>query len=164
MRKSRQRKTARMEKAKKEQAEREATLRRKLRMDVIAKVREGADIYEAARSFVGAGSDTVPDLLAILDDMNPRIQHFAILALGAVGPDAKQAIPILTGLLKQAPCRIDSAKALGMIGPAARSAIPALFVALDRDASAKPLLQTTLTQIDPEAGGDQEFLFARVSN
>ena len=52
----------------------------------------------------------------------------AVVALGKIGPEAKDAVPALTELLndKNENVRSAAAIALGGIGPAAKSAVPAL--------------------------------------
>jgi hypothetical protein len=146
-------KAAALEKSKKEQAKHEAAQAKKQRSQCLAKVRDGADPYEAARSLAGGGVDAVPEVVALLDDMNPRVRLFAVLALGAIGPDAKAAVPTLTAIvLKDPEFRIDAARSLGKIGPPARSAISTLFLALREDPSAESVLETALNGIDPKAG------------
>jgi len=50
----------------------------------------------------------------------------AAQSLGEIGPDAKPAVPVLIGALKNANARIDAANALGSIGSGAKEALPKL--------------------------------------
>jgi len=41
------------------------------------------------------GSDIVPALAPLLQDVNPGVRHSTVLMLGALGPDAREALPYL---------------------------------------------------------------------
>jgi HEAT repeat protein len=67
-------------------------------------------------------------------DVNVRLQ--AIYAVGAIGSDAAEAVPVLTRILTADPdddARKQAALALMKLAPASASAVPALARALDKD-------------------------------
>jgi len=69
----------------------------------------------------------MPALIACLQS-ETIVRQNAALALGAIGPDAKEAVPALTKLLQDPEwtVRRHAALALGEIGPAAQESMPAL--------------------------------------
>jgi HEAT repeat protein len=71
-------------------------------------------------------------------------ENLAFLALGAIGPDAAEAVPGLTEALHdgQWAVRRQAAISLGDIGPAAKSALPELDK-LKKDAH-KPVAQAAI--------------------
>jgi HEAT repeat protein len=69
-----------------------------------------------------------------LDSGEPEARYKAIFALGAIGPDAGEAVPALAAILAGDPdaeARHQAALALKKIGPAARTAVPQLAQALE---------------------------------
>ena len=82
-------------------------------------------------------TDRVTDLTEQLKSQNANVRNRAALALGDMGPEAKQAIPALIEAFKDQNelCKQQTsvAKALGKMGPE-KEAIPALIEALkDQD-------------------------------
>jgi HEAT repeat protein len=69
--------------------------------------------------------ELVPAMIPFLDDPKQDSCWHAVWALGAVGPEARAAVPQLVGLLQEKRAD-DAALALEKIGPGAREAIPAL--------------------------------------
>ncbi|UUO04308.1 HEAT repeat domain-containing protein [Blastopirellula sp. J2-11] len=72
----------------------------------------------------------VPDLVALIDDENPRTANVAILALGGIGPAAaKGSVTRLIKALQEGEGATphDAALSLGKMGPAAAAAEPALL-------------------------------------
>ena len=67
-----------------------------------------------------------------LDDTDPKTRLHAVEAINAIGPDAKEALPVLTRLLKEKdiPLRVAVIKAIGGIGDP--TAVPALVEARSR--------------------------------
>jgi HEAT repeat protein len=62
------------------------------------------------------------------------VRFHAIHALGAIGPEAGDAVPTLSAILSDSPsagARIEAALALSKMGPPSRAALPALTRALD---------------------------------
>jgi hypothetical protein len=45
------------------------------------------------------GKEAVPDLIKALEDRDEHVRHCAVAALSEVGPDAKEAMPVLAVLL-----------------------------------------------------------------
>ncbi len=91
----------------------------------------------AQGALMSAGSLSIPALESMLNDKEPTWVRSAILQiLACQGPEAKQALPALTRLLKDADAKI-RAQAIGTIaalGSAAKDALPDLFESLhDRD-------------------------------
>jgi HEAT repeat protein len=69
-----------------------------------------------------------------LDSGDPEARYRAIFALGAMGPDAGEAVPALAAILADDPdaeARHQASLALKKIGPAARTAVPQLTRALE---------------------------------
>ena len=56
----------------------------------------------------------------------PFVRSKAALALGNLGPDAREAVPALVKLLKGQPLDYSVVAALGNLGPTAADAVPAL--------------------------------------
>jgi len=77
------------------------------------------------------------DWVKDLDSADEKVQHAAILAVKAMGPKAKSAVPRLIDVLKAEPKQgsqsylyNETADALGAIGPDAKEAVPALLARL----------------------------------
>ena len=73
-----------------------------------------------------------------LTDAKSNVRLAAVQEIGAIGPEAKAAIPPLLLALKRDPAedvRTAAAEALGKMGPAAESAVRALSAALKEDKS-----------------------------
>jgi HEAT repeat protein len=69
-----------------------------------------------------------------LDSPDAEVQIRAIHALGAIGPEAAEAVPALSRILLDSPsrgARIEAALALYKMAPASREAVPALARALE---------------------------------
>jgi HEAT repeat protein len=101
------------------------------------------EVVEAAATALGKlGSSGISTLTDLVKDkkQDGTIRKAAIVALGAAGPEAKDAVPVLVDVLKgttdkkpepkQDPggpdLRVEAAVALGDIGPDAKDAVPAL--------------------------------------
>jgi uncharacterized protein (TIGR03067 family) len=93
------------------------------------------------RALVQLGPAAVPSLVAGLKNPKAAVRAQAALALGRIGPGAKDAVTGLTKVLKdQDPlARARAAAALGRIGPTATAAMPALVVAFKDEDSAVQL-------------------------
>jgi len=105
------------------------------------------NIAMALRSMGGAAAPAVPNLIAGLKDSDtsgPTIRAEGVraqiaFALGAIGPEAKAAVPALSDIFKDAGQKTElrraAAFALGSIGADAKDAMPLLTDALkDKDA------------------------------
>jgi hypothetical protein len=70
----------------------------------------------------------VSQLIRAAEGKDERASGAAAALLGAVGPPAREAVPVLSHLLEGGPPPVQwqAAHALGQIGPAARPAVPAL--------------------------------------
>lgn len=99
-----------------------------------------------------AAEKAVGDLAKALNTPgSEELQRWAALALAAIGPDAKEAVPALIGTLqsKNAKVRAYSAHALGEIGPAASAAaVPLIDVITDKDAVVRREARDALRRID----------------
>ena len=75
------------------------------------------------------------ELAKLVDDKNSRVAHEAIIALGNIGPGAKDAVPALVKALERADDKdlnfAAIAFALGKIGPGAADAEAALLKQLE---------------------------------
>lgn len=94
-----------------------------------------ADVFGALcfalREWGAAGISAAPVLVARMGDADPRLSHFAVSAMGYLGPSA---VPPLVSALRDARGgRVagGAADALGDIGARAADAVPALLEALD---------------------------------
>lgn len=96
-------------------------------------------VEAAARALGKLGPDGIAALTGLVKDrkQETEVRRSAVVALGQAGSNAKDAVPVLTALLKgpakgkkarpdPADLRVDAAQALGDIGPDAREAVPAL--------------------------------------
>jgi HEAT repeat protein len=100
----------------------------------------------------------VPGLLKIIKDRDcpgaPRVRLIAIEALGEIGPGAKEAVPVLTDLLKEDDglVRLQAAASLWRITGRQAAARPVLMATLqDERAEGRALAAQTLGEIGPEA-------------
>jgi HEAT repeat protein len=104
------------------------------------------EVVEAAAVALGKiGSDGISTLTDVVKDrkQDTEVRRQAILALGTAGASAKDAVPVLVDVLKDASAgsagkgkkkgnndepnlRVDAAEALGDIGPDAKDAVSAL--------------------------------------
>lgn len=86
----------------------------------------------AAAALARIGGPAVPGLIEIARDREAAGRGWAMVALGGVGPAAKDAVPVLTAVLaeKDSWVKADAVTALGRIGSAAESALPQLVAQL----------------------------------
>ncbi len=80
----------------------------------------------AAEALAKIGPDAVPTLIAILDDPAELAQQAAIRALGLIGPDAEQAIPLLDERFCSATAALTSHAALRSLIQMGRKSVPVL--------------------------------------
>jgi HEAT repeat protein len=80
----------------------------------------------------GSGENVLSVLLNGLKDSRSFVRHSAILALGKMGTEAKEAVPELTNALKDEDrmCRLAAVQVLEGLGEDAKDAVPALYEAL----------------------------------
>jgi HEAT repeat protein len=99
--------------------------------------------------------ESVPLLMKDLanEQQNPLDHLNQLLALGAIGPDAKDAVPLLIPLLKYQQLRPNILRTLKGIGPGGSAAVPALIEVMksEPDKFTHPLVIETLINIDPAA-------------
>ncbi|HEY7329697.1 MAG TPA: HEAT repeat domain-containing protein [Gemmataceae bacterium] len=82
-----------------------------------------------------------------VDSEDAELRRKAIHALGAIGPDAAEAVPSLARILSNdadTNARMQAALALVKIGPASSAAVPALAGALDEDESPQVRMNAAL--------------------
>jgi len=93
----------------------------------------------AAVALSRIGPKCVPALTAALKEP-PESQLEALKALARIGPPAKDAVPVIAGVLADGPklIRIQAAVTLTRIGPEAKAALPALFKAATDASSLEP--------------------------
>jgi len=95
-----------------------------------------SDSEIAAWSLAAIGADSVPPLMEMLTDINPRLRCRAAMALGMMGKPAEPAVPALAELLHDPDRNTgrEAADALGWIGQQPDFVIPALINAFgDKD-------------------------------
>lgn len=85
------------------------------------------------------------------------MKQATLVALGDIGPDAKEAVPFLCDLLKEGEDRrhwfLFAAKSLGQIGPDAKAAIPLLIAGNDPRRWHPENYKSILCQICQALGG-----------
>ena len=99
-------------------------------------------------------ADLVARLITGLKNRDAMVRRVAVVTLGGIGPEAKEAIPALIAALKDDDpwVRRTAAGALGGIGPEAKEAIPALIAALkDGDPGVRRTAAEALGAISPAA-------------
>lgn len=87
---------------------------------------------------IRAGEASVDELIAVLRTPRPNLDfagthNAAIEELGRRGPQSKEAVPVLAGLLTEPASTRMVAKTLAAIGPDAQEAIPALADVIKRE-------------------------------
>ena len=103
---------------------------------------------------VRAAAAATGELAKLVEDKNSRVAHEAIIALGNIGPGAKDAVPALIKAFEQRDDRdlnfAAIAFALGKIGPGAAAAESELLKKLEsKDDNVRLLSASALAQIDP---------------
>ena len=108
----------------------------------------GLSLVSSAGALTGGGRSSdqgmpvterdVPVLIEKLQDEDPQVRGEAAVALGWIGPTAKEAVPALVKALQDEnpQVRKDAAVALGWIGPTATEAVPGLIAALQDEMAA----------------------------
>jgi hypothetical protein len=115
---------------------------------------EEAARQEAVEALRRMGPAVVPDLVRALRDEAWQVRNQAAVALGAIGPEAKDAVPALGEVLQEEDkyLRSQGAAALGKIGREAGAAVPILTRALrDKDEDVRREAAAALGGIGPEA-------------
>lgn len=105
---------------------------------------------------------SVSILIKALGDSNRWVRISAAVALGQIGPEAKEAVPSLIKALGDSDpgMRYRAAEALGKIGSEAKEAIPALLKALgDNEPEVCMVADSAIAKIVPEA---KEAAFALI--
>ena len=119
-----------------------------------------------ALSHLGPKAQPVfPTLLASLEDRDNQkpvypfgfsVRQVVVNALGQIGPEARDAVPAITAILREDPdegMRCAAARALGNIGPEACTAIPTLLDSQkDTSPSVSRMATDALSLIDSKAG------------
>ncbi len=115
---------------------------------------DAAGRQEAVQALGAIGVDSVPALIAALNDPSPDIRAAATDALGRVGPAAKAALPALTATLKDTDkaVRQHAAFALGVVDPDDTSVVPSLIELLkDSDLEVRRHAALSLGRLGPGA-------------
>lgn len=95
--------------------------------------RGGGDARDAVKGFQALGArakPAVPELLSLLNEPDRMTRVYTLWALGAIGPAAEEAVPVLLDVLRCEPIATDgipAAEALGNIGPASAKAVPIII-------------------------------------
>lgn len=109
--------------------------------------------YKATRAMSSIGRPAVPVLLSLLQASDDNLRSPAIEALGQIGPEAKEAVPVLvamiqkTGALDQWERITDIVEALGSMKAAAIEAVPVLTTALQQPAAPHEEIAASLVKI-----------------
>jgi RNA polymerase sigma factor (sigma-70 family) len=93
-------------------------------------------------------------------------RYEAVRALGSIGPEAKEAVPVLIGVLEFEGAGIYGAaiESLGRIGPSAGEAVPLLMQALDGSKVAPEVPVVALGRIGPASKAAVPFLLKMAKN
>jgi HEAT repeat protein len=86
------------------------------------------------------GPDAVSKLLEALSSKNDIVRSVVLQVLGAMGAEAKKAVPHLMRLLEDKGVRVRAMATLGDIGPDAREALPALLEVLKEGEPPRPFV------------------------
>jgi HEAT repeat protein len=76
-----------------------------------------------------AAKSTIPELIEAAQHYSYSVQNAALIALSRMGPDAREAVPVMIALLQDENWLLIppvAATALGNLGPVAKEAVPAL--------------------------------------
>jgi HEAT repeat protein len=93
---------------------------------------------------------TVKELIEDLRSPDPDERRDVLMALGELGPEAREAVPAVIALLKDPTQLPAPVMVLGRIGPAAREAVPLLAQALTKYEKSFPRDEAVaLVRIDP---------------
>jgi HEAT repeat protein len=106
------------------------------------------------RALGALGTDAaVPSLVGLLTDVNGNVAEEAALALGAIGPDARAAVPALLRMLRAGGyLPAGAAYALGRIGRIDEAIVPALMKVLQHPVpDVREEAEIALRRIAPEA-------------
>lgn len=122
--------------------------------------KDDEELYQAVQDLGLHGPDAAPaakDLLKIFtsDKTSKNVQYETALALGRIGPAAKDAVPALIEALKSSDVTLRgyAAEALGCIGPDASAAVQTLTVALrDSNKSVKRNAAKALGRLKTDDG------------
>jgi HEAT repeat protein len=121
-------------------------------------------------AFKGVLAQSNPEVHRLVEDLeskSPGVRAKAIVALGRIGPAAKEAVADLIAAFKDGPVRvrISAAEALGWIGPAAKEAVPDLVAALkERDEIIRSTAAQALGRIGPAAAAAIPDLIAALKD
>ncbi len=99
----------------------------------ILKESDPAIVVPALNTVADEGVKVVPRLCEVLKHKEAR--YWACLVLAEIGPDAKDAVPLVREVLKdeEPDVRFQAMITLGEIGPASKSALPEIVKALETD-------------------------------
>jgi HEAT repeat protein len=125
---------------------------------LIQQLRDNAEFNayddQLVQSFRQMGPSSVPKLLPLLQDNEPRVRSHAAYMLGELGDPAHAAVPSMIPLLKDPDDRVrwNTAVALGKMGDAAQPAVTALIKDLqDPNEEVRESAIDALAQMGPTA-------------
>lgn len=98
----------------------------------------GVEILAALRAFGPAGAHCADQIVSLLDSQSAALRYHAARALRAVRPPAREAVPVLTRLLREPDVQWEAARTLGEMGADAAEAIPALLALLETAPTHRP--------------------------
>ncbi|GAA4432447.1 HEAT repeat domain-containing protein [Bremerella cremea] len=130
---------------------------------LIAALKHPSTRFDAIAILGSLGKEGAPatsNLIALINDENPRVANQAVVALGNIGPAAKAATPELTKSLESGEGSIahNSALALGRIGPDAAEAKATLLKVMQNHSD--PAMQLScawaLLKVDSDSASTRE--------
>lgn len=114
---------------------------------------------EAVQSLGRLKAAAVPDLIRALADKNCDVRWGAAVALGEIGPEAKEAVPALIRAMgdEEEEVRDAAVRALGWIGPEAGAAAPGLVKLLE---SGDPAVRLNAASALAMMGRELDYAYA----
>jgi len=110
------------------------------------------------------GEPSVPVLIDLLNDNDPKLRQWVISALGGIGPPAKAAVPVLINSMREPDCKARAwiAESLAKVGP---EAVEPLARALrDRDPRVRGGAARALELMGPRATAAVPVLIAALAD
>lgn len=104
-------------------------------LPVLEPYREWTLAETAQDSLSRIGAASVPDIIPLLDDADPKVRVRALRVLARIGPEASVAVPAVRRCLSDPDLQVRqmAVRALGQIGADAAAAVPDLIELLQSD-------------------------------
>ncbi|MCI0639922.1 MAG: HEAT repeat domain-containing protein [Gemmataceae bacterium] len=107
-----------------------------------------------------AAHEAMPDLTRVLKDGDTELKRSAVLVLGAIGPEAKSAIPLLIASLDESALRPAAGGALAKIGPESAAPLIEVVRTVAKPAEVRAEAVRTLAHLGQDAAAATPELIA----